>query len=36
MECVCFEFGYYLLKIDSNAILKAPMPRRSVGNSVWI
>lgn len=30
------DFGYYLLKIDSNAILKAPMPRRSVGNAVCL
>lgn len=34
-RCV-LDFGYYLLKIDSNAILKAPMPRRSVGNAVCL
>lgn len=26
----------YLLKMDSNAILKAPIPRRSEGNFVYL
>lgn len=36
MKDVCLRFGYYLLKMDSNAIRKAPMPRRSVGNAVCL